>query len=758
MRILLLTRGLQGAGKDYWVKQNGLEPYTLSADNIRLLLQSPETTLNGNTAITQKNDGKVWKLLFEILEQRMQRGELVVVNATHYKSSLLSRYNKLISKYRYRAYIVDFTDISLETCLERNRQREAYKFVPEDVIKKVHALFEAEKNNSECKEISNKFTILPYTNAVDSLKENLLFDYNDKYEKIVVFGDIHGCYEPIKNYFDKNPINDNYKYIFTGDYIDRGIQNKEVLEFALQNMNKHNFLFLEGNHEGWLRKYCSKDYQPFTPPDEDKKVLEKYLDKDLMKDLYKNNIQSRVFLKDTAPQIEDLSKSDLRQFCRTLGQMAYFKFGDKKYLVTHGGLPCEPTIFTSTDEMIKGVGKYEDLDELYSAWNKNTDNCVQIHAHRNIFDLPTRVEENIYNLCDKPEFGKFVRVIEISKDNNIEVVLEPSTVYDKTLVDTMNAKNIEIKNNDNFLQQLNSSKLIQKKILSDGVVSYNFTREAFRKQKWNELTIKARGLFVDSQSEKVVARGYDKFKNWSEDDTVSSSALKQTLQFPVYAYRKENGFLALISYNPKTDDLFVASKSTNQGDFAQMIHDEINKLGDDFKQRVKEFCKRTNYTLIFECINQDLDPHIIKYDKNELILLDAVENLFDTNFLSYPDLVELSKKLGVKVKQLECTFNSWDELYAFKKEQDKNYSHGHEGWVFVDSQGFMVKYKTNYYKFWKQMRKIKQDIEKGRELKKTFINEDEVRVINLMRTIPAENLQSMSIIDVEEMYYSSLDK
>lgn len=238
----------------------------------------------------------------------------------------------------------------------------------------------------------------------------------------------------------------------------------------------------------------------------------------------------------------------------------------------------------------------------------------------------------------------------------------------------------------------------------------------------------------------------------------TSQELKQTLQFPVYAYRKENGFLALISYNPKTDDLFVASKSTNQGDFAQMIHDEINKLGNDFKQKVKEFCKKTNYTLIFECINQDLDPHIIKYDKNELILLDAVENSFDTNFLSYPVLVELSKKLGVKVKQLEYTFNSWDELYVFKKEQDKNYSHGHEGWVFVDSQGFMVKYKTNYYKFWKQMRKIKQDIEKGRELRKTFINEDEVRVINLMRTIPVENLQSMSIIDVEEMYYSSLDK
>ena len=41
MRVLLLLRGSAGCGKSTWIEQNGLKPYALSADDIRLLCQSP---------------------------------------------------------------------------------------------------------------------------------------------------------------------------------------------------------------------------------------------------------------------------------------------------------------------------------------------------------------------------------------------------------------------------------------------------------------------------------------------------------------------------------------------------------------------------------------------------------------------------------------------------------------------------------------------------------------------------------------------
>ena len=55
-------------------------------------------------------------------------------------------------------------------------------------------------------------------------------------------------------------IYENYNYIFCGDYLDRGLQNKEVLEFLISLKDKKNCVFLEGNHEKWLRIYSQKDY------------------------------------------------------------------------------------------------------------------------------------------------------------------------------------------------------------------------------------------------------------------------------------------------------------------------------------------------------------------------------------------------------------------------------------------------------------------------------------------------------------------
>ena len=48
MRILLLLRGSASCGKSTWIEQHGLKPYTLSADDIRLLCQSPVMLADGS--------------------------------------------------------------------------------------------------------------------------------------------------------------------------------------------------------------------------------------------------------------------------------------------------------------------------------------------------------------------------------------------------------------------------------------------------------------------------------------------------------------------------------------------------------------------------------------------------------------------------------------------------------------------------------------------------------------------------------------
>lgn len=752
MRTMYILRGAPGSGKSTWVKDNNLEPYTLSADSIRLMYQGPVLNEEGSFVISQNNDSRVWKMLYELLEQRMAKGEFVVVDATHYKSNLLNKYKKLISDYRYRAYVVDFTKVPLETMLERNAKRDAYKYVPENVIRKMCAVFE---NDTE---VSSRFNIITPDEAVAKLSENMVFDYN-RYAKIVVFGDIHGCYEPLKAYFEGNPFDENTAYIFVGDFLDRGIQNKEVLEFMMSLKDKKNVLMLEGNHEQWIRMYADESGAEILMNQEDERVLKKYVDGDFFRKFNMNKIRNRGFIAKTIPQIADINKKDLRRFCRKFGQMAYVAFRGKEYFICHGGISNLPNLFVSADQLINGTGKYEELETTYESWMKNTpDNVIMIHGHRNVFNIPAKVNDRIYNLCDEIEFGGNLRIAEIT-ESGVEVKLIPNTVFDEALrpVET-DIEHLKTKTDNELLRQLNQSNLVRKKLLNGGIVSYNFTRDAFYDRKWNELTCTARGLFVDNATEKVICRSYSKFFNWDEVEATRTEALKKNLVFPVYAYKKENGFLAMVSYNWNDDELLICSKSTNSGDYVGMISEAVDKLGKLAKDAIKAYVKENNCTLVFECVNIEKDPHIIRYDGNHLYLLDIIKNSFATERTQFEEIKAVAGALGLECKELSYIFNTFDELNAFKKEQDRSLDIRYEGWVFEDSNGFMVKYKTRFYKFWKMMRAIKYDMEQGHRLKKNFNTEDDVRVYNVMKDLYMEGrLEKLSILDIQDIYYSKHD-
>ena len=748
MRTMYILRGSPASGKSTWIEDNKLEQYTLSADKIRLMYQSPVLNKEGNFVITQQNDGQVWQFLFKMLEDRMARGEFVIIDATHYKSELLNKYKQLISKYRYRAFVIDFTNIPIEVLLDRNNKRDKYKRVPEETIRKMCAVFEQDT------EVSNRFNILKPQEAIAKLHENLVYDYND-YEKVVFFGDIHGCYEPIKTYFEQNPMNDNTAYIFLGDYLDRGIQNKEVIEFLLSIKDKKNVLLLEGNHEKWIRMYA-EEIGAETPIDsEHAKILKKYGGKEFIYNLNKNKIRSSVFLKETIPQIAEISKKDLRQLCRKFGQMAYIEIGGRKYFACHGGIPTVPTIFTSTDELISGVGKYEDVDAIYENWRKNTDeNTVLIHGHRNIFGLSAKAGERTYNLCSNIEIGEPLRILEVTKEEE-KVIEIPNTVFNKDCFRVQEkVEKLETKTDNDLLRQLNESKLVAKKVLDGGIISYNFKRDVFYNRKWNDITCKARGLFVDAKTEKIIARSYEKFFLWGEMDATKSENLKKNLAFPVKAYKKENGFLAMVSYNWNTDDFLICSKSTNTGDFVGYIKNQLDKLSEKQLEDMKSYLKINNCTFVFECVDMTNDPHIIKYNEDKLILLDIIKNSFNFEKLSFEDMIAIANDLQLEHKKLSYVFDNWEDLYLFKKKQDESYVSQYEGWVFEDSNGFMVKYKTRFYKFWKQMRAVKERLQQGNNVKKIFSSENEVRVFNLLKSLNAEDkLKDMSIIDVEDMYY-----
>ena len=903
MRYLFVLRGAPASGKSTWIKENELEPYTISTDSLRLMYQSPVTTVEGDRKISQNNDKEVWNLLMELLERRMENGELVVIDATHYKSSLINRYKDLVSKYRYRVYVVDFSNVSEEELKRRNATR-GFRKVPDEVIEKMVVAL------ADTNEVKKQYKIVSPEEAITLINSPLEpFDANE-YEKVVIFGDIHGCYDPLKEYFDKNPFNENYNYIFCGDYLDRGTQNKEVLEFLISLKDKKNCVFLEGNHETWLRKYSQKDYdmdeyerrpllcdyddiyitklisqlkdrkiklekdnkklkneqeelskllrevretqdtydvfykfEKVYVPERQQEINREISDNECelntitqfrailgheennttqamerIRDWYRshkgvelsfdvtnilekkynveskrkqNPIRSLEFIKRTYPQIKDIDKTEIRRFCDRLAQMSYFTFNGHCYLVTHGGVPCMPTMKTQTIELIKGVGKYEDHDKIDKQFNENEEKnktwTVQIHGHRNVMRVPVVTNQNMtFNLEGQVEFGGHLRVLELGDfpNGHWNIIEIKNEVYDIPEV-----KEEEEKSDIELLREMYDSKWVQVKNLKDNVISFNFTRDAFEKGKWDTITCHARGLFVDKTDGHVVGRSYSKFFNYKQHETTEPAYMKEHIKWPLIGYKKENGFLGIVSKDKNGVHFFT--KSSDEGDYVNwfigVLCDNYGiKVGDyTYSEAYNEFEKtggfdcnedlkfefdeaiialedklnpllKEGYSYVFECVDKYNDPHIIKYDTNKIILLEVFKNQLKEEHVSYDELFNISCDLQVHLKKKELEFNNWEEFEQWKdkfRQGTTQWDCKHEGYVFEDQNGYRVKFKSSFYNFWKQMRALKDILAGGRTNKKVYKTKEEIQVVKLMEELGRDRLKEMSIIDVEDMFY-----
>ena len=223
MRHLFITRGIPGSGKSTFLQSAGLGPYTLSPDTLRLAYSSPVMNDAGRIVMPYQDDRRVWQQLHELLDMRMARGELIVVDATHTTSSYFQQYAQLAQKYRYKLYVIDFADVPLAVCLERNRQRAPHKIVDDVVLEKMHARL------STCA-IPKQYTVIQPA-AVKELIASYQKPINlSQYEHIHHIGDIQGCYTPLREYFEQYPYVEHDYYIFTGDLLDRGTENAEVLQ------------------------------------------------------------------------------------------------------------------------------------------------------------------------------------------------------------------------------------------------------------------------------------------------------------------------------------------------------------------------------------------------------------------------------------------------------------------------------------------------------------------------------------------------
>lgn len=138
MSWLLLTRGAPGSGKSTFLREQSLEPYTLSTDVFRLRLGSINWTVEGDETINHTHEARMWSELEEVLDFRLRHGHLTVVDATFQRSRDFTTPLRLAARYGRPVAVLDFTGAPLARALAWNQERPAYKRVPDTVVRDAH--------------------------------------------------------------------------------------------------------------------------------------------------------------------------------------------------------------------------------------------------------------------------------------------------------------------------------------------------------------------------------------------------------------------------------------------------------------------------------------------------------------------------------------------------------------------------------------------------------------------------------------------
>lgn len=696
MNIVTMLSGVMGTGKSTFIKENNLEEYTISTDDIRLILGQPRHTVDndGNVRKHMSNidDKKVFELFYETIESRMMRGEYIVLDAMNVSSKSQNAIKKLAKKHKYRVNMVDIQgNMRIEQILEQNKNRVNYKVVPEDVVKqKYHKRYLDFKERGRIN--------LGGINLIDKEKFKETFFWSTKdlnnYDKVFVIGDIHGCYTALKEGLGE--IKDNYYYIFLGDFFDRGIENKEVFLFIKGLMNKDNAVFLIGNHEEHLINFTKREKG----------------------DSY---FIAKGFLKNTVPEIlsgGDISIKDMSRFAKKLQVFFAFEFNGQKYICSHGGILPEQYngqeypefkkgLYDITREpskdIIFGIGGYNfDIDYHFDRKqleHPEENRVIQFHGHRNSFHVEPYAYEYCYNLEDNVEMGGYLRIAEITK-NGLKINKIKNNIYNKELlhdslyVDMSNLTNLEIK------ECLDNSKYIKGKKFKE-LTAYNFSQEAFYDSFWNAFTTTARGLILKNNGD-IFSRGYNKFFNIDENIETTIDAIKEKVKYPLKASVKENGYLGIMTGDGSRLHFFSKSGSTNYSTMFQTMFYKLLKENGNIKniEKIQELLSSNNYSVTFEVINIEKDKHIVTYNESKLVILDVIKNQYDLEFQD--DIKdELSRLTGFETPESYIINNNSEFEHFLGKVKDEVNT---EGYVFKDSNNYMFKLKNDDYKFIKSLR------------------------------------------------------
>lgn len=240
-----------------------------------------------------------------------------------------------------------------------------------------------------------------------------------------------------------------------------------------------------------------------------------------------------------------------------------------------------------------------------------------------------------------------------------------------------------------------------------GIVSANFTRRAFWKQKWDSTTVKARGLFFNESTGEIVARGYDKFFNLGEPNGYQNfgDMVKAGEDSLMTCSLKYNGFLTIVSVINGELVFFSKSGVTTFSKLAEDIF--YQKFNSEQINNLKEILGDNNCSATFECLSP-LDPHICRIEEDNIVLLDIIRNTEDFIALEKSEYENILGSLMGEPDIVISEHLSLDDEEIFNNIIDEVNDRRLEGVVvrFGKNRNLMSKVKTDWYVGVKDFRSV----------------------------------------------------
>lgn len=192
---------------------------------------------------------------------------------------------------------------------------------------------------------------------------------NNNNKKVVFIGDIHGYADELKEILASYK---SAKFVFLGDYIDRGPKSSEVIKLVSRQLNDGKSVALWGNHEERLEN--------------------------LVKNWGSNERGTGIptFEFGTRVQLQkEFSRNELLTFLKKLKKFVELPVAGKKYFACHGGV-CSKNTVRQPNDYIEGHLDEEDFGLVAKYWHEKHPDIVQVFGHRAPLKNGVLLNANVY--------------------------------------------------------------------------------------------------------------------------------------------------------------------------------------------------------------------------------------------------------------------------------------------------------------------------------------------------------------------------